>query len=103
MSPLMIGLSADVVSSVVVLPAPFGPSSATISPGVDVQVEIAHDRHVVVARRRGPSISSSGAVESASRVRVSSADEPRYASMTRGSRLTSSGVPSAIVAPNSIT
>ena len=39
----------DRVSSVVVLPAPFGPSSATTSPGPDREVEVAHDGDAAVA------------------------------------------------------
>ena len=37
------------VSSVVVLPAPFGPSSATTSPAPDREAEIAHDGRAAVA------------------------------------------------------
>ena len=37
------------VSSVVVLPAPFGPEQGDDLALVDVQVEVAHDRHAVVA------------------------------------------------------
>ena len=41
--------SPEIARSVVVLPAPLAPSSATTSPGADVEVEVAHDRRAVVA------------------------------------------------------
>ena len=37
------------MSSVVVLPAPFGPSRATTSPSDDVERHVAHDRELSVA------------------------------------------------------
>ena len=44
MSPARIGSEPDTVSSVVVLPAPFGAEQRDDLAGVDVEVEVADDR-----------------------------------------------------------
>ena len=68
---------------------------------VDVQVEVADDGDAVVAG--GHVARSSSSVRVSRLAAVLAPTEPRYASITVGSRLISAGVPSAILRPNSIT
>ena len=104
-SPLLGPMRPLIVRSVVVLPAPLLPMSATISPSrttsdtllqrVDASVEDVDlaqldDRRRV--RRRGGAVAVPAHEGVAHAVRISSfAPVPRYASMTRGSFRTSAG------------
>ncbi len=111
-SPLRGEISPLMVRSVVVLPAPLLPMSATISPWrtsrrdlaqrVDASVE-----HVDLAKLddlvgagsasgHGDRLPPLSLMQTASR---SLAPVPRYASMTRGFWRTSAGLPSAIFSP----
>ena len=76
--------------SVLLLPAPFGPMGATISPAFTAN-EAAHRLDVAVAHAQIAHFEERGHSPS-----------PRYALMTAGSRLTSAGVPCAMTRPKGV-